>query len=1056
MKSTSRAVFAIILASFFLSGVAGLVYQVVWTRYLALFLGHTSYAVVAVLISFMGGLALGNAWLGAKVDALRRPLVFYAWLELGIGLYGLCFPVIYPLLESVYHSLVRSLHPTGAILLTLKFVVSAVAILPPTILMGATLPALTKFVTRSLSELRGKVAALYAINSTGAVLGTVYADWWAIPTLGLEASVQSACAMSLVIGLVAWVVSHRTEVPGAVADGGVEASPSDERYTREELRLGLLGIGVSGFVAMLYEVAWTRLLALAIGGSTHAYALMLITFISGISVGSWIIYRWRRPVNTLEAFAWAELALAATLFASMFYYDRLPYWFVKVAGHLSRQPGTYPYYELVQALICFGVMFVPAICLGMTLPLISRVATSELARTGRSVGIVFAVNTLGTVLGAALTGLFLMPRLGLPMTLSLGIALNAATGLLVLGWRRKPEWSMGKLIDPAIAMAGIVFAGSMLGKDWKRVYGFGAWRLPEAPATWGQFMAAASGFEVVYHRDGAGSTVAVTLHTNSAGGTLSLRVNGKTDASSAGDLSTQLLVSHIPMLLHTRARDVLVVGCGSGISAGGALCYPTVTNVDLVEISPEVIEAADKFFSPYNNQLFRDPRLHVALEDAKSFLKTTDRKYDVIATEPSNPWMAGVAAVFSREYYEDCRERLKPGGIVAQWLQTYETDDATFDMVVATFGRVFPYMSIWQTGHGDVLLVGSVGILSFDLDASAQVFETPAVKNDLRRAEFTSLPLVLALQMVAFGDAAFLPSEDTRLHSDFFPQLEYAAQRAFFVRQHTEKFKKVGEVLTPRARTLLLEWYRTHPFNAEDLASYANAILRPGLLDPVVHRAFLYRCLAVAPTNGLPLKILTEMAGRVPAENAEMARLALRPEFRTEAGMRDVNLLRQFAGLMLLVHRGERSILGVPTNEDADFVNNLAYKLDAEENRVHSLHLAELMWDRGRDQEFLNLVAEGMKADPGGARPNFGRDPDLPFHTLARMFQLAIERRDFNSGLAWLESALSAGYVTPASVAKVPRLGMLARRLKAESADFFHTSTNPVAAPRPVPAFKVP
>ena len=273
----------------------------------------------------------------------------------------------------------------------------------------------------------GKVAALYAINSTGAVVGTLVADWWWIPSLGLEAVVQAGAVMSIAIGLVAWVMSHRTgEGLSAPAVEQPSAPETNEAFTEAEMRLAVVGIGVSGFVAMLYEVTWTRILALALGSTTHAYSLMLITFISGIAVGGWIIYRWKRQANTLIAFAWAEIALAGTLMASMFYYDHLPYWFTKLAGHLNRQPESYPVYELVQGLVCLLVMFIPALCLGMTLPLVSRVATAELARTGRSVGRVFAVNTLGTVLGAAVTGLVLLPRLGLAATMGLGIGLNAA------------------------------------------------------------------------------------------------------------------------------------------------------------------------------------------------------------------------------------------------------------------------------------------------------------------------------------------------------------------------------------------------------------------------------------------------------------------------------------------------------------------------------------------------------------------------------------------------------------------------------------------------------
>ena len=415
-----------------ISGAAGLVYQVAWMRYLSLFLGHTSYAVVAVLVAFMGGLALGNAWLGARADQVQRPLALYAWLEIGIAGYAVFFPYYYDWCDEAYVGLARSWQLGGAGLLGLKFGFSLLTILLPTVLMGGTLPVMTKLVTRSLGELRKRVSTLYFINSLGAVVGCFLADFWWIPSIGLQATVLAGAALNFVVGAVALFVSGwiKEERRGANGSGDSQTGTSEEMFTPREITLAVVGIGISGFVAMLYEVVWTRMLALALGSSTHAFSLMLITFIAGIAVGAWRVGRWKRLRRTLDAFGWAELALAITLLVSMLFYERVPYWFTRLAGVLARRPEVYPLYEFVQSLICFAVMFVPTVCLGMTLPLVSRIATAELARTGRSVGRVFSVNTLGTVLGAAVTGLWLLPWLGLARTLALGIALNAGIAAL--------------------------------------------------------------------------------------------------------------------------------------------------------------------------------------------------------------------------------------------------------------------------------------------------------------------------------------------------------------------------------------------------------------------------------------------------------------------------------------------------------------------------------------------------------------------------------------------------------------------------------------------------
>jgi spermidine synthase len=306
MKKSPGLIFSTAVFCLLISGMAGLVYEIVWARYLALFLGHTSYAVVAVLVAFMGGLALGNVWFGARADRSNRPLALYAWLEIGIGLYALAFPSYYELCHHAYVALARSWHPGSTGLLGMKFVFSLLTILLPTALMGGTLPVLTKLVTRSLGELQARVAALYFINSAGAVAGVLAADFWWIPTIGLQATVLAGAAMNLFVGALALFIS------GWIREGKsvlmAEPSPAvsaenDESFSSGELRLAIVGIGLSGFVAMLYEVVWTRLLALALGSSTHAFSLMLVTFISGIAVGAWIIGRWKKLRRTMEAFA---------------------------------------------------------------------------------------------------------------------------------------------------------------------------------------------------------------------------------------------------------------------------------------------------------------------------------------------------------------------------------------------------------------------------------------------------------------------------------------------------------------------------------------------------------------------------------------------------------------------------------------------------------------------------------------------------------------------------------------------------------------------------------
>jgi spermidine synthase len=1033
MKPSSRGIFALILGTFFVSGVAGLLYQVVWTRYLALFLGHTSYAVIAVLAAFMGGLALGNAWLGARVDSLKRPLVFYAGLEIGIGVYAVLFPRYYELIEGLFLSVVRAAQPHGVVRLAIQFLFAGLTILLPTVLMGATLPALTRYVTRTLSELRGKVAALYAINSTGAVAGVLLADWWWIPSFGLEAVVYLGAAMSLSIGLVAYVVSVKGGELDEVAATPAPPTGKEETFTPLELRVALWGVGLSGFVAMLYEVAWTRLLGLALGSSTHAYSLMLATFISGIAVGGWLIYRWKRQADTLAAFGWAELALAGTLFVSLWFYDLLPYWFVQLAGILTRRPDVYPVYELLQGAVCFAVMFIPAVCLGMTLPLASRVATAEVARTGRSVGRVFAVNTLGTVLGAVLTGLVLLPVLGLAATLALGTGLSALVGLIVLAARsgsvRNVVW-----ISLTVTAALTAVVQVTLGDRWSRAFVQGLFRQPSLPGSLEELRRAGDGLNMPFHRDGAGSTVAVLSYVDPQSNTtnLSLKVNGKADASTGEDMSTQLLAGHLPMFLRPDASEALVVGAGSGVTVGALVKHSTMRRVDLVEISPEVVHAARDLFAPHHGDALRNPKTAVHVEDAKTFLKTTSARYDVIVTEPSNPWMAGVAAVFSQEYYQDCRARLKPGGICAQWVQIYETDDRTFETVVATFGSVFPYLSLWQTASGDLLLIGAPEAFAPSLDAFAERMRAPGVAEDLRQIGMTRPVCVLSLQLIAFGDAFFTAPEGTQVHSDFNPVLEYRAQRAFFARGRADKPIRLSETSQPRPRTLLGEHLSAHPLTTADCEALATMFAKTGL--PFLHafRGVLYRWVGLDPGAVAAYRLLASFSTESPAPDGDAMRLVASKRLQTGDLLNDRTLLRKYGDMLLLSYRASRSAFFLAKMPELERVLEQLITADPANQRVHRLRLAEVLWDRGDEAKAREIFGEASNPDESKFGPvNFQMDTTVFRAVAGRLIDSDLRVGNLQRAAKLTQDLAAQGYLNPNSPARDDRLLMLTQRVQA-------------------------
>ncbi len=1002
-----------------ISGMAGLIYQVAWTRYLTLLLGHTSHAVVAVLVAFMGGLALGNAWIGRRADRLERPLAWYGYLEIGIAVLGFGFPWYFAGCEKLYDFLARGVEPGSPWLMVLKLSTSVAVILVPATLMGGTLPILTRLVTRTLGELRARVAGLYFVNSLGAVIGVWVGDFWWIPSLGLEATVWGAAILNLWVGVVAlgmqsWL-ERRGEFGGEVAVETSVGRAADEVYTPFEWRLAVAAAGASGFVAMLYEVVWTRLLALALGSSTHAFSIMLITFILGIAVGAWIVSRWHGLRRTFDAFGWTELALAAALFVSMFGYHQLPWVFAHLSGWVARSPENHWLYQLSQGGVCFAVMFGPALLLGMTLPLASRVATARVAETGRRVGLVFSVNTLGTVLGAGLTGLLLMPWLGLARTMALGVGINAGIAALVLlrhgPRRRRLAW----VASPILALALVALAGRYLAPQWDRAFALGLWRDRGDAPSLAQFRERVRTFDMRSHRDGASATVVVEGWGAGRPGPLevSLRVNGKTDASSRADLPTQLISGHLPLLRHTTASDVLIVGVGSGITAGAVLTHPGIRQLDVVEISPEVVEAARDWFGPHNGRALEDSRTRVIVDDAKSYLRTTDRTYDVIITEPSNPWMAGVSGVFSLEYYSTCRARLRPGGVIAQWVQLYETSDAAVEMVLATFGSVFPFFSIWETLPGDLLLVGTTEPAPWDLQAMEARFGFPGVTQDLRRADLYSLHVLLGLQRVSEPNAAFLADPETERHSDYYPRLEYEAERAFFAQRGTRLIQEFDESALRRPSTLLAEFLRTRPMAVADAEAFAvlHASYRVPL--PRLMRSVSERWQELAPDSLIAEEYWSKMRSPPSLADLHVRRAArLLPAMIAAAG-EDPGPLRQYAGQAMAWYRDIRSVVYQPPVEALEAALARLAETDAMHRDVHRLRLAEVAWDLGQNDRFFALAGEALASAAPDRPGRFDLDPVLPGNVIHRAVETLWRQGRFEQAVAWGELARTRGLLRP-------------------------------------------
>jgi spermidine synthase len=796
MKPISRQnLHTLIGLLFVISGGIGLIYQIVWFKYLSLFLGNTTYAQTIVLATFMGGLAIGSAWWGKKADSSAHQLRLYAILELGIGVYCFFYPTFLELLKNTFISIVVSsnLPSDGTAVHLLKLLMSLCSLLLPTVLMGGTLPILVRFISHKLEESGKNIATLYFLNSFGAVLGSLLAGFFLIRILGLRATVYSAASFNLIIGGFAFFLSTRKIFAEPVEV--IEKSRESERlFSRREVILAVGVAGISGLAAMIYEVTWVRLLMPVLGSSTYSFSLMLVAFISGITLGSLIVSAIvQRVKNLVSLLAWCQVGIVVSMLITLPLYGRVPYEFWKAAFMLTRSDATYPIFLSIQFIFGFLLMIIPTIFLGMSLPVATRIAARGLDVLGKSVGNIFAVNTLGTVIGSLLAGLILIPLIGVKHTIEIGIACNllAAVSIFFLS----SSFLRRQILIAIPLMLLMLIAYELFIPNWNRnVMLEGVFRRinlnDSPPASYEDFVRNTESLKVLYYREGTMATIGVIEAPFEDETHKILVINGKGDASSKGDLPTQLLCGQLPCLFHSNPQNVLVVGLGSGVTVGSVLTHP-VKHVDCVEIAPEVVEASS-YFDDVNRKPFNDPRAHLYIEDALAYMKLTPQMYDVIINEPTNPWIAGVGNLFTTEYFVNSKRKMNPGGIMVQWFHLYEMNDDLFKMVVRTFQANFTYVSMFQPLGVDVIMLGSDQPIAMEYEKLQERMARQAIKEDLMRISLPDAASLLSLEMLSSNSVMQYVGEGD-LNTEDLPRLEYGAPGAFFVNAGVKQLGRFDE-----------------------------------------------------------------------------------------------------------------------------------------------------------------------------------------------------------------------------------------------------------------------
>jgi predicted membrane-bound spermidine synthase len=793
---------------FILSGAAGLIYESIWTRYLGLFVGHDAYAQIIVLVIFLGGMSAGATVVSRFSDRLRDPLRGYALVELAVGLIGMIFHEAFNGVTGFAYSSVYPMLAGTPMLGVAKWSIASALILPQSILLGATFPLMSAGVLRIRRGRQGHtLALLYFANSLGAAAGVLVSGFYLVSLAGLPGTLLVAAMINLVVALITFgvVMSVRKSGPADAATPAVSTGSAPDypgRLAAQQLGPLLLftsfGTAVASFI---YEIDWIRMLSLVLGSATHSFELMLSAFILGLALGAlWIrgrVDRLRNPIRTLGLVQWTMGLMAL---ATLPFYVASFDWIAKLMTTFAKTDLGYGGFTAARYALCLVIMLPATFCAGMTLPIITR----TLIRSGageRAIGRVYAWNTLGSIVGVAVAGMVLLPMVGVKTMLVIGGALDMVIGVVLVfrstdrrlgaGWLTalSPRALAVGLAVATVAVSVVVSGGVELEK---RLLISGVYRHGKVTES--------NRWDVLFYRDGRTATVSGIRVQSS--GQLSLATNGKPDASLStawfkpcdssaakvaltGDAATQALTPLVTLAHNPRARSAAIVGYGSGMTTHVMLGNPAIKEVVTIEIEPQMIEGARVFY-PANRRATEDPRSRLVIDDAKSYFASEHRRFDLILSEPSNPWVSGVSGLFTTEFYARVGEYLTDDGVFGQWMQTYELSDGLVLSVLAAIEQNFRSYEVYITSAGDLLIVASKRAQLPRPDWS--VVNLPGVQADLCHFHPLTPAALDGLRLVGRRELAPLLATFGQPNSDYYPVLDLGAEQRRYLRESARGF----------------------------------------------------------------------------------------------------------------------------------------------------------------------------------------------------------------------------------------------------------------------------
>ena len=777
----------LLFALFTLSGFTGLIYESVWSHYLKLYLGAAAFAQSFVLAAFMAGLALG-AWLASRWSSrLKNLLAAYGWIEAAIGVAALLFHEAYVLLtQASLDHVIPALGSPGAVEI-FKYTLCAALIVPQTVLLGMTFPLLSGAVIRREPHASGHhLAMLYFTNSIGAAIGALAAAFWLLGWLGMPGTMRLAGALNLALAAAVLAIARSGEPAPLSAQPQSGTAPTGTYIAR----LFLAGAFVTGLASFVYEIVWIRMLSLVLGSSFHAFELMLSAFITGLALGGlWIRRRIDHIADPVRYAGLIQVVMGLAALATVFVYHWTFDWMEWALGILQRNEAAYPAFNLFSHALAFAVMLPATFLAGMTLPLFTNV----LLRGGggeRAIGQVYAANTLGAIAGVLIAVHLLVPEAGLKLALVLGAVADMLLGAWLLRYSQAA-------FRRAHAFAAVIL-GMLAATATARAEVLQPERLASGVFRYGRAVPGEQ--RVFFYRDGKTASVAVL---GGKGSQVTIATNGKPDAAMYLDPSdpplsdeyTMTLLAALPLLMKPDARSYANIGWGSGLTAEVLLSHGGPREVDTIEIEPAMVAGARSFF-PRNIRAYRDPRSQVYFEDAKSYFARHGRRYDVIVSEPSNPWVNGVAGLFTTEFYRETKRYLAPGGLLVQWLHPYELNDRLLGSMLGAIGENFSDFEVYEANGGDLIVV-AVGEGRVPrpgpLPENEKTFMQQLGRIGIKHQEEIAVRSIGTKGAIAPLFAPLAPS----INSDFHPLVQLEAPRARFQGTRAEAVFALAEAPLP-------------------------------------------------------------------------------------------------------------------------------------------------------------------------------------------------------------------------------------------------------------------